>query len=45
MENGLPEIALRYGVADDELLMGLDSYARGLLVTADGLPHDVERLR
>ena len=39
----VPEIADRYGVAADDLLLNLDSYARGLLV--NGQPHDVEALR
>jgi hypothetical protein len=39
----VPIVASRYGVPTEELLVGIDSYTRGLLVS--GLPHDIDRLR
>jgi hypothetical protein len=39
----VPTISDRYGVPTEELLIALDSYTRGLLVS--GQPHDIGRLR
>ena len=39
----VPQIADRYGIEPDELLVAVDSYTRGLLV--NGQPHTIDRLR
>lgn len=39
----VPAIAARYGVSGDDLLIAIDSYTRGLLVS--GQPHDISRMR
>lgn len=39
----VPMIASRYDVSTDELLVAIDSYTRGLLVS--GQPHDIGRMR